>query len=279
MNFPRLRLIFESFAEATDRFLDDDGWAIASHLALSSLMSLFPFLIFVTTLASFFGSKELADEVARLMLEAWPETVAKPIIREISSVLTSFRGDLLTIGVILAIYFSSNGVEALRIGLNRAYGVKEWKGWWRCRVQSVAYVLIGACVLLALAFLVVLGPLIWSTFLKYFPQAAPLSFLVTFLRLFIATGVIVLALIIVHLWLPAGKRPLGAVLPGIALTLLFWVLGGIVFGHYLNQFAFGYVTAYAGLASFMIAIVFLYCASTIFIYGGEFNAALQRRLW
>jgi membrane protein len=279
MFFSRLRYIFDSFIEACDRFLDDDGWAIASHLALSSLMSLFPFLIFVTTLASFFGSKELADEVAKLMLEAWPESVAKPIIREISSVLTSFRGDLLTIGVILAIYFSSNGVEALRIGLNRAYGVREWKGWWKCRFQSVAYVLIGACVLLALALLVVLGPLIWSTFLKYFPQAAPLSFLVTFLRFFLATSVIIIALIVVHLWLPAGTRALSTVLPGILLTLFFWVLGGALFGIYLDQFAITYVTAYAGLASFMIAIIFLYCAACIFIYGGEFNAALQRRLW
>ena len=57
-------------------FSADDGWAIASHIALSALMSLFPFLIVVTALAGFFGSKELADEVARILLEAWPTQVA-----------------------------------------------------------------------------------------------------------------------------------------------------------------------------------------------------------
>jgi membrane protein len=40
----------------------DDGWAIASHIALSILTSLFPFLIFVTALAGFLGSKNLGDE-------------------------------------------------------------------------------------------------------------------------------------------------------------------------------------------------------------------------
>ena len=51
--------------------------------------------------------------------------MASPIASEIRSVLLGARGDLLTIGVALAIYFASSGIESLRIGLNRAYGVAE----------------------------------------------------------------------------------------------------------------------------------------------------------
>ncbi len=58
------------------RFVDDDGWAIASHIALSGLMSLFPFLIFVTSLAAFMGTQDLADEATNLILDAWPQQVA-----------------------------------------------------------------------------------------------------------------------------------------------------------------------------------------------------------
>ena len=55
--------------DAYYRFIADDGWAIASHIALSALMALFPFLIVVTSLAaSALGSKALADEAARLLL-------------------------------------------------------------------------------------------------------------------------------------------------------------------------------------------------------------------
>ena len=58
-------------------FLEDDGWGIASYIALSALMALFPFLIVVTALAGFFfGSKQLADEAAKILLEAWPAQVA-----------------------------------------------------------------------------------------------------------------------------------------------------------------------------------------------------------
>src|SRR6266704_3591795 len=62
--------------EAFYTFLADDGWAIASHIALSTLMALFPFLIVLTSLAGFFGSKELADQAARLLLQVWPQQVA-----------------------------------------------------------------------------------------------------------------------------------------------------------------------------------------------------------
>ena len=60
-----LRLCYRVTFDAYYKFLADDGWAIASHIALSALMSLFPFLILVTALAGFlFGSTQLADEVA-----------------------------------------------------------------------------------------------------------------------------------------------------------------------------------------------------------------------
>jgi membrane protein len=258
------------------RFVADDGWAIASHIALSGLMSLFPFLIFVTALAGFFGSKNLADEVVALLLEAWPQRVAQPIATEIHSVLTHTRGDLLTYGVVLAVYFSSNGVESLRIGLNRAYDRGETRAWYWLRLESILYVLVGAVALLALAFLVVLGPLICSTAVSFIPQLAPYSGVVTLTRLGIATVLIVVALVILHLWLPAGRRTFREILPGIVLTVALSLSCGFAFASYLQAAAQNYVSTYAGLASFMVALVFLYTVAAIFIYGGEFNAELKR---
>jgi membrane protein len=259
------------------RFTDDDGWALASHVALSALMALFPFLIFVTALAAyFFGSKELADEVANILLEAWPEQVARPIADEIHNVLTLTRGDILTFGVGLAIYFASNGIESLRIGLNRAYGMKETRSWYLLRLESIAYVLVGAAALLAMAFLVVLGPLIWAQAVRYAPWLAPFGWTVAFIRIAAAAAVLIVALVLVHLWLPAGRRTLSEVAPGIFVTMLLWLVSGTIFGRYLAEFAGNYVTTYAGLASFMVALVFLYWVATIFVYGGELNAEIRR---
>ena len=273
-----MRLLWLSYRVVMDafyRFNANDGWATASHIALSALMSLFPFLIVVTALGGFFGTKELADEVASILLEAWPTQVAMPISMEIHRVLTTARGDVLTVGVVLAVYFASSGIESLRIGLNRAYGVAEARRWWLLRLESIAYVLVAAVALLALAFLVVLAPLIFATAIRYAEWLAPLLPMLTFLRLAVASMVLIAALFIAHKWLPTGRRRLSEIAPGIAATLLLWLVAGEVFGSYLADFAYTYVTYYAGLASAMIALVFLYLTASIFIYGGELNAVIR----
>src|SRR5262249_49884014 len=141
-------------SQPSEGFLREAVWALASHIALAALMSLFPFLIFITALTGFLGSQQIADQVAKLLLEAWPRQVAEPIAQQIESVLTNQHSGLLTIGVGLAIYFSSSGVESLRIGLNRAYDVAEQRPWWLLRLESIGYVLVGAAALIAFAFMI-----------------------------------------------------------------------------------------------------------------------------
>jgi membrane protein len=262
--------------EALLAFLCDDGWAIASHIALSTLMSLFPFLIFITALTSFlYGSDELAEKAAQILLEAWPEEVAGPISNEISNVLTKAHGSVLTFGAVLALYFSSSGIESLRIGLNRAYNETEMRPWWLLRLESIAYVLVGAVSLSALAFLIVLAPLIFRTAVRYVPGLAGVEGIITFLRFGIASTVLVLALVVVHKWLPYGRRRLSEIAPGIVVTLLLWLISGNAFARYLAEFSGAYVSTYAGLASAMVALVFLYWTAGIFVYGGELNEAIR----
>jgi membrane protein len=271
-----IRLCFGVAIDAFYRFNADDGWAIASHIALSILMSMFPFLILVTAIAGFIGSKNLADEVAQLIIAAWPHEVAGGIAVQIHSVLTTARGDILTIGAVFALYFSSSGIESLRIGLNRAYGLSERRPWWLLRLESIGYVIVGAIGLLSLAFLVVLGPLIFRAALSYLEWLAPLRSHFEIGRFAVATFMLTLALMILHMWLPAGRRQIEEVWPGILATLFLWLACGYVFGRYLADFSYTYVNYYAGLASAMTALVFLYFTAWIFIYGGELNAAIAR---
>jgi membrane protein len=261
--------------DALYTFLADDGWAIASHIALSTLMALFPFLIVLTSLAGFFGSKELADQAVGLLLQVWPKQVADSLSGEIHDVLTTSRGDILTIGAVLAVYFASNGVEALRVALNRAYSVIEPRRWYWLRLESIGYTLIAAITALAMAFLIVLGPLMLEAARRHIPLIVESNeqFL-NVVRYSTTITALILALLILHAWLPAGRRGFLQILPGIVFTLVASLVSGIVFGQYLARFANNYVTMYAGLASVIIALVFLYFIAAIFVYGGELNAAI-----
>jgi membrane protein len=271
----QLRYIFDVGLDAFYTFLADDGWAIASHIALSTLMAMFPFLIVLTSLAGFFGSKELADQATALMLETWPKQVADALSGQLHDVLTTTRTDALTIGGVLAVYFASNGVEALRVALNRAYAVVEPRRWYWLRLESIGYTLVAALATLLMSFLIVLGPLILETARQYIPLVVETNeqFL-NWSRFSTAISAMIIALFILHAWLPAGRRNFLQILPGIVFTLVGSLVSGIIFGQYLARFANNYVTMYAGLASVIIALVFLYFIAAIFVYGGELNAAI-----
>jgi membrane protein len=271
----QIRYIFHVGLDAFYTFLADDGWAIASHIALSTLMALFPFLIVLTSLAGFFGSKELADQAASLLLQVWPRQVSDSLSVDIHDVLTTTRGDILTIGAVLAVYFASNGVEALRVALNRAYAVIEPRRWYWLRLESIGYTLLAAFTALAMSFLIVLGPLILEATRRHIPLVVDSNEnLLNIARYSITVLAMVVALFVLHAWLPSGRRGFLQILPGIVFTLLASLISGTVFGQYLARFANNYVTMYAGLASVIIALVFLYFLAAIFVYGGELNAAI-----
>ena len=86
-----------------------------------------------------------------------------------------------------------------------------------------------------LAFLVVLAPLIFATAVRYVPLLEPLWFMFNFLRIAVASVVLIVALVIVHKWLPAGRRRFVEIAPGIVVTLVLWLIAGELFGDYLAR--------------------------------------------
>jgi len=272
-----LMVIHRVARDALGHFNDDDGWAMASHVAMSVLLAAFPFLIFATSLASFLGAGVVASSAVDFIFDTVPEIIAKPIAGEVHTVLSVPRGDLLTVGGLLALVFASNGVEAVRVALNRAYRQRETRSFIFRRIQSLFFVLLATVALLSISFLLVLAPLAWAIVLKYFPQAAELSSQVFLLRYAVVSLVLVTGLYASHLWLPAGKRAFDVLWPGIILSIVASFIGSLVFATYLEQFA-TYTSTYAGLASGVIALLFLYLLAAFFIIGAEFNAAISRYL-
>lgn len=262
--------------DAWIKFNKDDGWAIASHVALSGLFALFPFLIFATAIAAFFELDGFADTIVSLIFDTWPSGAGEPIAREIKTILTIPRSDILTIGGLLTLYFASNGVEAVRVALNRSYRQTDKRSYWFLRLQSIAFVIISIIVLFLITFMLVLLPLGWKIAQDVWQEIIPYGETVWFWRTVITLSVILVALITSHLFLPAGKRSVISVLPGIIFTMVAWFCASIAFGTYLEQFA-DYVSTYAGLAGAMIGLLFLYLLGVIFILGGEVNAAALAR--
>ncbi|MCY6383654.1 YihY/virulence factor BrkB family protein [Hoeflea prorocentri] len=259
--------------EAVVHFNQDDGWAMASHVALSTLLAIFPFLIFATSLASFVGADAFADTAVHIVFDTWPKSIAEPISQQVLQVLTVNRGGVLTVSVLAAAFFASNGVEALRVSLNRAYRVTDRRSIFFNRAQSLGFVVIAALILLAISFLLVLAPILTKLMRDWLPWSEDLISHLDNWRLVVAVIVLFVGLIVCHRWLPAGYRSIRATLPGVLVTMIFWMAGALLFSAYLQQFS-TYVATYAGLASIMIALIFLYIVAAIFILGAELNASI-----
>jgi membrane protein len=113
-----------------------------------------------------------------------------------------------------------------------------------------------------LTVLVVLGPVITAAAAPYAPWVAQFRFTVTLARFTIVTLILAAAVFLAHDWLPAGRRRFREIIPGAGISVILWLLAGAAFGRYLAAFANSYVVTYDGLASVMIALVFLGGRST-----------------
>ena len=270
-----LKMLWKVVFDALWHFSEDDGWAMASHVALSALLAIFPFLIFGTTLATFMGADQFSDTAVHLIFDNLPAIIAGPISKEVVQVLTIPRGGLLTVSVLAAFYFASNGVEALRISLNRAYRVYDRRRWYVTRTLSLCYVLAAVLALVALSTFLVAAPFAVRFAGRWIPWAQDFMVVVENWRLWGAGSTVLIVLFVAHLWLPAGRRKFIDVAPGITLTIIAWFAAAYIFAYYLSTFA-NYAATYAGLASIMIALVFLYMSAVILMLGAEINAALMK---
>ena len=262
-------------ADAVGHFTRDDAMALSSHIALSGIIAFFPFLIFLTSLAGFFGSDELAISITTDALNTLPETIAAPIAEEVRKIITVSRPGILTVSALVALWIASSGVEAVRTAFNRAYRLQDRRNFILLRLQSLAIVLVFALGLLTLATLILFAPLAWKVARALYPPVGEFAISFNLIRYSVAGSVLIVALVIAHRLLPARRPRLNAIWPGILLTLFLWMLMTSAFGFYLARFA-DYSATYAGLAGIMALLIFLNLTAAIMIFGAEVNVALMR---
>jgi membrane protein len=268
-----MKRCWKALVSAALQFDRNDGWAHSSHIALSMLMALFPFCIFSLSLAGQLSSNLNSSDLVTFVFGAWPDQIAEPIEREIEAVLASSDTTKMTVSGLFAIFFASNGVDAVRSAITGAYRETDPRPLWKTRLLCVALVIFGGALLIVSGTLTVALPL----YFQFIEAAAPSVYAQVFssetVRVAIAVALLIFLLIASHMWLPGLKRPLRSVMPGVSLTLVSWIICAQGFSIYIKNFA-TYSVTYAGLAGTVAALVFMYLMAALFIFGAEFNGEL-----
>ncbi|WP_120635502.1 YihY/virulence factor BrkB family protein [Ruegeria sp. EL01] len=270
---PSVGLPVQALWMAIRRFNAKNGFVMSSHVAMSLMMALFPFVLFTVALAGALSQGYATDELIDLIFGAWPKDVADPIISELRAVLAGSGSGVITLGGLLAVYFASNGVAAVRVAINQAYHDYDHWPFWKTRLLCLALVIMGGAAILAIAAFEVVLPV--YTQLVSDKTAVNVSdwLSVDRLRWTFTVAVPVGTVLLAHLILPTRRHRLTQILPGVLLTLVLWATGGWVFSIYIAQFA-TYSATYAGLAGAMAALIFLYLCAAMLILGAEYNGAL-----
>lgn len=251
---------------------------MSSHIAMSMMLALFPFVLFIVALAGTLSQNVPTSDLVELVFGSWPDEIAAPIVTEVNAVLSNAGLRLMTFGGILAIFFASNGVDAVREAMSRAYRDVDPRPYWKTRLLCILFVVAGGAIILATATIGVVLPLYSHFVTDAVPDTLDISLSGGAMQSMFTMILLILAVLACHLWLPGLRHPFAQIWPGVALTIVLWVMAGQGFAIYIARFA-EYSATYAGLAGAMSALIFLYMMGAILVLGAEFNGALiQRRL-
>lgn len=264
------------FREAGLRLWSDDAFGLAGNVAFRVLLAVFPFLIFTSSLTAFVGSPGMAEDLISFLIAIVPQTLIEPIVSEVRQVMTVQRGGILSIGILLTIWFALGGVDGVRVGLNRAYGVRETRAWYVLYPLMALMVVIASLVLVLVGYLLVLAPRAGSWLHILFPGFDPASVTVGIVRYPAAALILVSALFLAHVFLPARRTKFSSIYPGVLFTVAAWIGLTSAFSYYLGHFA-TYASYYGGLAGIIAALYFMYLAAVVLIFGGELNRAIRIR--
>jgi membrane protein len=262
--------------EASLRLWSDDAFGLAGNVAFRALLAIFPFLIFTSSLTAFIGDRSMAEDLIDFLIAIIPPPLVEPIVSEVERVMTVQRGGVLSVGILLTIWFAMGGVDGIRVGINRAYGIHETRSAVVLNLLQIAMVLLASFVLVIIGYLLVLAPRAGSWLHDLMPDFDPASVTISLIRYPTVAVILILALFSVHVILPARRTRFENIWPGVLFTAVVWMLLAAAFSLYLRRFA-NYGSYYAGLAGIVAALYFMYLSALVLIFGGELNRAMRIR--
>lgn len=261
-------------AESLKRLFADEAVPLAGNIAFRTLFSIFPFLIFLTAIAGFVGTEEQAKAAVDFLVSVAPATLVGPLAGEIRSILTVPRADLLSLAALLTIWSAMAGVDSVRVGLNRAYDLKDTRPGWLTYLIDILFVVAAAVFFLAFSFLIVVLPLALKFAAAHGIEMAGRFASLQQFRYLLAAAVLFAGVLSAHLALPARRLPVLKILPGVLLTVVVWAVLAIGFSWWLLEFN-AFASTYASLSGLFAALFFLYLAALVLIFGGEVNRVID----
>lgn len=245
----------------------------ASSLAFNFFLALFPAIIFLFTLIPYVPIKGFQEELFILMQDIFPPTTFDATKSTIDDIVNNKQGGLLSIGFVIALYFSTNGINSLIEAFNANIHIKESRSLLMQRWVSLVLTLI----LSVLVFLAITLIIFSQNFVEFLQVKNILS--ETVAQIILDFKWIVLLILLyagvsfLYYYGPARTEKLSLFSPGSIVATILIVLTSLGFSYYVDNFA-QYNKLYGSIGTLMIILLWLYFNSIIFLLGFELNTSI-----
>lgn len=252
------------------RIDEDNVSALSSQLTYYTILSFFPFIMFLLTLLSF--TPLTHQDVISQVDELFPTEIYTFIVAILNEMAKKQSNALLSLTVLFTIWSASRGILAIVKSLNIAYRLNETRSGIFIRLASFLYTIIFAIAILISLVLLIFGNRLLDLIDNYLLIPINIIDLIQTMRYILPMLILFIFFIIIYNAIPNRRISIKEVIPGSIFASLGWIVASIGFSIYVDHF--GNFTMYGSLAGIIILLLWLYLCSNIIMIGGEINALL-----
>ena len=254
--------------------LADDILGLAAQLSYYFFLALFPAMLFLLALASFFPLSRLTDDIGAASGPFVSPQILDLLREQMRRLANQDDGGLMTFGVVGALWSSSAAIVSIVGALNRAYDIEEARPWWKVRLVALGLTLgVAAFVLAALA-LVLAGPTLARSVGAALGLGAAFTWTWLVLQWPLAFALVATALGLIYYFAPDADQDWEWITPGAVAATVLWLVVSIAFKLYIDKFT-DYSAAYGSVGGVIVLLLWFYVSSLAILAGAELNAEIE----
>ena len=252
----------------------DDVPGLAAQLSYYFFLALFPALLFLLAVASFFPLSDVTDDVGRSLGPFVSPEVLALIQEQMRRLAENQNGGLLTFGVAGALWSSSAALVSIVGALNRAYDIDEGRPWWKVRLVAIGLTLGLALFVLVALSLVLVGPTVAEKLGQTTGWGAPFEWTWLILQWPLVFALVATAIGLIYYFGPDADQDWAWITPGAVAATMLWLLVSLLFKIYVSNFT-DYEGTYGTVGGVIVVLLWFYVSGIALLTGAELNAEIE----
>ena len=245
----------------------------ASSLAFNFFLAFFPSIIVFFTLIPYIQIDGFQQTLMEIISNVLPPSTNSATFSTLEDIINNQRGGLLSIGFMLALYFSTNGMSSLIQAFNSSYHIRENESIIKHQMLSILLTIVISALVFLTIILIIFGKAAIIYMIDYQLINENKLVLLNTAKWVILIFMLFLGITTIFNLGPAIKSQIKIFSPGAILATLFIILTSIVFSYYIDNFS-QYNKIYGSIGTLIIILLWIYFNAIFLLIGFELNASI-----